>query len=101
MAKDNSSKNNQKRNLTVLTSVIGLCVFAAIAIFWQQNQASQLSSVRQVASIQNVSIDDLANASGEYLILDVREQWEYDQGHVAGVTLIPLGELSSRVDELP
>ena len=33
--------------------------------------------------------------------LDVRERSEYDEAHVPGAVHIPLGELSSRVDELP
>jgi len=39
-------------------------------------------------------------ASGA-LILDVREQDEWDAGHVEGATLIPLGELANRLSELP
>jgi phage shock protein E len=35
------------------------------------------------------------------VILDVREQSEYDAGHIAGVKLIPLGQLPNRVDEVP
>ena len=34
-------------------------------------------------------------------LLDVREPWEYLQGHVAEATLIPLGELERRVNEVP
>lgn len=33
-------------------------------------------------------------------ILDVREQSEYDAGHVANSMLVPLGSLTSRVSEL-
>lgn len=34
------------------------------------------------------------------MIVDVREPWEYQQGHVPGAVLIPLGQLSSRLSEL-
>lgn len=34
-------------------------------------------------------------------ILDVREQDEWDAGHVKGATLIPLGDLPARLNELP
>jgi rhodanese-related sulfurtransferase len=37
----------------------------------------------------------------QLLVLDVREPDEYRQGHVAGSTLIPLNQLSLRIDELP
>ena len=35
------------------------------------------------------------------LVLDVREQWEYDEGHIPGVTLIPMGEVADRLSEIP
>lgn len=34
-------------------------------------------------------------------ILDVREDFEYELGHIANSTLISLGELENRLDELP
>jgi rhodanese-related sulfurtransferase len=34
-------------------------------------------------------------------ILDVRQPEEWDAGHIPGATLIPLGELASRVGEVP
>jgi len=34
-------------------------------------------------------------------LLDVREPWEYREGHVPGAQLIPLGELEQRVNEVP
>lgn len=35
------------------------------------------------------------------LMLDVREPGEWAGGHIPGATLIPLGELAARVDEVP
>ncbi|MBI5702988.1 MAG: rhodanese-like domain-containing protein [Chloroflexi bacterium] len=34
-------------------------------------------------------------------ILDVRQPEEWNESHIPGATLIPLGELASRVNELP
>lgn len=33
-------------------------------------------------------------------VVDVREQFEYEQGHIPGATLIPVGELENRLSEL-
>jgi hydroxyacylglutathione hydrolase len=33
-------------------------------------------------------------------VVDVREAWEYQQGHVPGALLMPLGQLSTRIKEL-
>ena len=37
---------------------------------------------------------------GEFLLLDVRQPEEYADGHIPGATLIPLGELEARQQEL-
>jgi len=37
----------------------------------------------------------------DVLILDVREQSEYDAGHIPGVTLIPLNDVPKRLNEIP
>ncbi len=42
----------------------------------------------------------LADNRKPYL-LDVREPDEYREGHIPGATLIPLGQLASRANELP
>jgi len=38
--------------------------------------------------------------SGEYLLVDVRQPEEYEEGHIPGAILIPLGELENRLSEL-
>ena len=35
------------------------------------------------------------------LVLDVREPWEFDIGHLDGAQLIPLGQLPARLAEVP
>lgn len=34
-------------------------------------------------------------------LIDVREPWEYEQSSIPGATLIPLGEVPERLDEIP
>lgn len=46
---------------------------------------------------------DMINNNTQYpdlIVLDVRDQWEYDEGHLCGAILIPLGELATRISEL-
>ncbi|MER1987190.1 MAG: sulfurtransferase TusA family protein [Solibacillus sp.] len=47
---------------------------------------------------QTVSNEEAVNGNG--LILDVREAAEYAFGHIPGAKSIPLGELSTRMNEL-
>jgi len=37
---------------------------------------------------------------GEYNLVDVRQPQEYEQGHLPGAKLIPVGELEGRLKEL-
>lgn len=63
-------------------------------------------------SLAEISIDELADNVDVHTVaaikdsedvypLDVREQWEYDEAHIAGVTLLPMGEVANRLDEIP
>jgi len=51
----------------------------------------------------DLTVDEVAQVMSEteIVIVDVREDWEYSSGHIAGAVLIPLGEIADRVDEIP
>jgi rhodanese-related sulfurtransferase len=49
-------------------------------------------------SIPQVPVSDVHD---DAVLLDVREQDEWDAGHAPGAVHIPLGELPSRLGELP
>ncbi|NOZ71445.1 MAG: rhodanese-like domain-containing protein [Chloroflexi bacterium] len=52
------------------------------------------------ADIQPSDVLPLLNRD-DVIILDVREQFEYDEGHIPGVTLVPLGTLPDRLSDIP
>lgn len=104
------SKGQKNQKQLVLGSSLGIILAFLIAgTFWFQSpfDTSRLEpeqASEKPATAINVSVNDLAkavSAEEDYIILDVREQWEYDAGHVPGVTLIPLGQLEARASELP
>ena len=44
----------------------------------------------------------LMDSESGYIIIDAREQYEYDEGHIPGAILIPYGEIADRAEkELP
>ena len=44
----------------------------------------------------------LMDSESGYIIIDAREQHEYDEGHIPGAILIPYGEIADRAEkELP
>ena len=42
----------------------------------------------------------LENSNNKAIILDVREEWEYDICHIEGSILIPMGKITERIGEL-
>ncbi len=37
----------------------------------------------------------------DVVVLDVREQWEYDEGHIPGVVHFPMNDVPARLSEIP
>jgi hydroxyacylglutathione hydrolase len=59
---------------------------------------------RPVARIEPIGPERLAQLLGEEdppLVLDVRREAEYTEGHISGSLHIPYGELTRRLEELP
>lgn len=55
--------------------------------------------------VQDIQPDELQallqSGNGDRpLVVDVREPWEFEQGHIPGAVLIPLGDLGRSVDDL-
>ena len=55
----------------------------------------QTPTFREVSAIDAVTL-----ARDGYRVIDVREQSEWDAGHVAGATLLPLADISQRIGEV-
>jgi rhodanese-related sulfurtransferase len=66
-------------------------------IAWQNSSNSTSNKYPLEISLEEA----VAKREAGAFILDVRQPEEWNEYHVPGSTLIPLGELASRVDELP
>lgn len=53
-----------------------------------------------VRDIEPRELRGLLESSNHPVVIDVREPWEFAQGHVPGARLIPLGEFARQVDAL-
>jgi len=96
-----SKKRNNKSSKKVFPKwgwvVLGIIVLAIVGvivtpyIFTTTTHLPTEVSVAQAAKLRD---------QGAF-ILDVREKSEWDQFHIPGATLIPLGELPNRLNEVP
>jgi hydroxyacylglutathione hydrolase len=53
-----------------------------------------------VEDITVAELNAMLSNGNNMVVVDVRELWEYRQGHVPGARLLPLGDLATRVVEL-
>ncbi|MCB8920367.1 MAG: rhodanese-like domain-containing protein [Ardenticatenaceae bacterium] len=59
------------------------------------NAPLDLAPTVNVATVAEVKDRD------DVFVIDVREQWEYDEKHIPGVTLIPLGTVPDSLNQIP
>ena len=89
----------------VLTLIISLLLLGLLACT-AQNEADTTgeTAVIDIATLApevDVQTAHALKDHEEIFLLDVREQWEYDAGHIPNITLIPMGEIPDRIAELP
>jgi rhodanese-related sulfurtransferase len=93
MTRKHHRQKARKRNLTWLW--VGLGVLAVVVIGFLLLRPQTASSVEITPAQAYAKFQQ-----GAYF-LDVRTQDEWNQGHIAGSTLIPLDELQNKLTELP
>lgn len=74
---------------------ISVAVLSGMMLFWSVfgNRLRGIKEVDCSAALQLINHKDA-------LVLDVREEKEYQEGHILNATLIPLGKLGERISEL-
>lgn len=76
---------------------IGIVIIAALVIYLLAVSAGNRGGLPAIVSVDEAH----AMYQDGAFVLDVREPSEWNEFHAPGTTLIPLGELASRVNELP
>lgn len=102
-SKSKAQEKKQKSNslwLWVGAAFILILVVGAVLLLRNDNGGgSDNTAISLPAEIDVAQAAEIRDA-GAY-ILDVREPSEWQENHIPGATLIPLGELASRVNEVP
>lgn len=88
------------RNLIIAFGIIALILVGAVVLLQGEDEAEVSADSNSLP--REISVDTAAELRDDgALMLDVREQSEWDEFHMPGAQLIPLGELPSRLSELP
>ena len=97
MANKKDKKGSQKRNSYWWFIGLGVIVIAWIALIIGFSGTNQKGSLAKEVSVDQAH---QLQSDGAFM-LDVREPDEWNSGHIPGATLIPLGQLPDRLNELP
>jgi len=89
-------KSAQNKAFLWIGILVVLALVAGTYLFLTGDQTKNAAMPAEV-SVQQA----LAMKNEGAFVLDVRQPEEWNQGHIEGATLIPLGDLASRVNELP
>lgn len=93
-----SDKEQTRNTLKWLIPVIAVVAVIVVAAIFLLGKPPEYAT----ALPANISVDEASELfkQGAFM-LDVRQPEEWAQGHIDGAILIPLGELESRISEIP
>ena len=74
-------------------------ILAALAALSLTGCTKDNATDKGFVSISAQEAKDLMDTQENYIILDVREQYEYDEGHIPGAMLIPLGSVEAEAEK--
>jgi len=95
-----------------LRMIFGVMVFAAVLVFAACNATDHVvNNTKPIQGPETVYADGARRVTieemeamlkdGTAIVIDVRNQAAYDQGHIPGSRLIPAGEILNHIGELP
>jgi len=81
--------------------VLILIILIALLLAWGCANNPPLETKTGYGTITATDLQILLAEDNPPLLLDVREPHEYTAGHIPGSVLIPMGEVLSRLSEIP
>jgi len=89
--------------------ILPILLLVVLALVACGNQPAAPAPPADLAAAETLDLPvDLDTATVEEIrsrddvvLIDVREDFEYAEGHIPGTTLIPLGQIPDRLDEIP
>lgn len=103
-----SMKKNEKKGFLKSWGwvVLLFVIVVSVAVYFSLSVDTLIPPAGSVGVETSLSLEISVNEAAAKreagaFILDVREQEEWNAGHIPGATLIPLGTLSERLSEIP
>ncbi len=84
------------KNTWKLASILFFMIIFFVGCTKEQEQTDTEITYKKITAEEAKEIID---TSSDYILLDVREENEFSEGHIEGAILIPYGEISDRAEE--
>jgi rhodanese-related sulfurtransferase len=96
----------KQHNLKILFSAMMIAAMTLVGCGGSQAPAApaqQAAAVDTADLAVNIDAQTLESLRGrdDVVIIDVREDWEYAEGHIPGAVLLPLGQVPNRLNDIP
>lgn len=89
------------KRISLLFVIIACLILGLAACSSGSATPAKELDVANLAADIDVATVKAVQGRDDVVLLDVREQSEYDAGHIPGVKLIPVGEVPARLNEIP
>ena len=92
---------NKKIILTVTVIILTAAVLAGC--IQKKNKEQTEATQVNIGTYYQISQDEakrIMDEESDYIIVDAREQSEYDEGHIKGAIVIPYTEIEQKAEEL-
>lgn len=92
-----------KVNAASLLIVVVATLLAACGGAKTDSPAAVVDQTTPLILAEEVDVHTVASVMDrdDVYLLDVREPWEYEEAHIPGVTLLPMGEVPDNLDQIP
>jgi len=94
------SATQSPKSTAWLWGMLGVLVVIVVAVLMLQRAGTANKAAASLPAEISVAEAAAKRDAGAF-ILDVREPSEWAESHIPGATLIPLGDLAARVNEVP
>ena len=80
-----------------ISTIVNISLYVIIAWFFY----NRFARVKGLKNISQTEFLDTIKKDGNNILIDVREQAEYKEGHISNAINIPLSQLKNRILEIP
>ena len=89
--------------IMMLIFLLAACGGAANTVTGGGDIAAVVDEIDVASLPVNIDVQTTAalQSRPDVLLIDVREDWEYDEGHIPGISHLPMGEVAGRLSEIP